>query len=915
MLRNFGYALIQLLWNTGVFIKERWEAQRWLIGGGFAVLFLLLFLIEWLGLFRLPGLSVRPVEALPNKSALLIEAPRVREAWQKVHTRDYQGPLEELRFLGKWLEDLRWLDSTFQQSPTFKDYAEKAKSWSALRVQRIDEIGWLHVWKNEEKDFDSAIFLAELSVQKKESHYYRGETLWEVQLRDGNRLNWCWTKGLLLLGRTAQSVEAAVNQLDNLNSSLLANKPFKDLRALSGVTAPLSLYLNLAHLPLGLSVITPQNFKYTARLQDFSTWLNLDIRFDEEFLIGTGYSLPQTERPFIKVWMNQSEVNSNQIPDYIPRNTALAFSLVWADGAEAYRQLKAKKATSGNLAQREDFERYILPWLGDEVCLFITEPTSNDFETDRFTLLEVKDARAVERLLQQLANRDGFTEVERYQNFSIRHLKASALMLPFLGEELGHLIQPYYLLVDNYVLFANSRSSLELWIEQYNFGKTVGKIKDYQPYAQQWRKNSNAYLWLQTPRSEALFKSLLRKDMQPLMEKAFEKWTALNPLGLQWTAHQGRLLTTLQLGHQEQDAQKTASIAWRCELKAEAATAPFVVRNSKTGRLQLLIQDKEHRLYCIDRSGQLRWERKLPLPIISDIQEIDFHGDGSIQYLFNTQNRLYLLNSEGADAEEIYPRKLNPVVSAGAKAVDYGQGVQIFLPNIDNRVYGYDKYGKPLEGWSPLEGLGRINFPLQHHEWQGKDYFILLSQKGSLYLLDKNGRIQKRVAWNAPFTTTFQVDAKAGRIVAATSDGRIKIANFQGKQFSMPAVQGLDKELRFAFADIRGDERKDYLRLSGKELALHYYDSTNQFQEAFRRSFEFPLDAVFPIRLQKSDKAHIGCYSKKRQSIYLLDSLGQNLPAFPLVGTSEFIITDWFDLRENTLLVANRNSVYAYKLR
>lgn len=906
---------MQLLWNTGVFIKERWEAQRWLIVGVFGLLFLLLFLIESLGLFRLPGLGVRAVEALPSKSAILIEVPQVRAAWQTVEQRNYQGPLEELRFLGKWLEDLRWLDSTFQQTESFKDYAEKAEGWSALRVRRIDEIGWLHVWQNEEQDFDATLFLAELAVQQKEPHRYRGKTLWEVQLQDGSSLSWCWTEDLLLLARNAQSVEAGISQLDDLNSSLSANAGFSELQGLSGSAAPLSLYVNLEYLPLGLSVITPQNFSSSKRLKDFSSWMNIDVRFDEDFLIGTGYSLPQMQHPFIEVWMEQPEVRSNQIPDYIPRNAAIALSLVWEDGAEAYRQLKAKEATSGNLAQREDFERHILPWLGDEVCLFITEPTSNDFETDRFTLVEMKDARSAERLLQQLGNRVGFLEEYRYQNFDIKRLRASALMLPFLGEEAGHLLNPHYLLVDNYVLFANSRSAMELWVDQYNFAKTVGKMKVYQPYAQQWRKNSNAYLWIQTPRSAALFKSILRKDMQPLMEKSFESWTSLSPLGLQWAAHQGRLLTTLQLGHQEPEAKKVVSVAWRCALKADAATPPFAVRNSKTGQLQLLIQDKENRLYCMGRSGQLLWERELPLPILSGIQEIDFHGDGSIQYLFSTKDQLYLLNAEGADAQEIYPRKLNPPTTNGATAVDYGQGPHIFLANTENRVYGYDKYGKPLEGWSPLEGLGRIVFPLQHHEWKGEDYFMLLSQKGSLYLLDRNGRMRHRVAWNASFTSTFQVDIKANRIAASTSDGRIKIANFQGKRFDIKAAEGITKNVRFAFADIIGDERKDYLRLSNKELALHYYDSTNQFQEAFRRSFDFPLDAVFPVRLQDKKQAYIGCYSKKRQSLYLLDSLGQNLPAFPLVGTSPFVVTDWFDLGENTLLVANRNSVYAYKLR
>ena len=133
----------------------------------------------------------------------------------------------------------------------------------------------------------------------------------------------------------------------------------------------------------------------------------------------------------------------------------------------------------------------------------------------------------------------------------------------------------------------------------------------------------------------------------------------------------------------------------------------------------------------------------------------------------------------------------------------------------------------------------------------------------------------------------------------------------------------MNKNVSFAYADVTGDERKDYIRLQDSTLAIHYYtpqeDKKGRMKETFTPKGIFQLShkaqVVFGVNMVTQDKDYIGLFNKDQGAIYLYDTAGTLQNGFPLAGTSTFSIVDLFNENRNTVVVTNNNKIYAYKLQ
>ncbi|MEL6943856.1 MAG: hypothetical protein AAFO82_14435, partial [Bacteroidota bacterium] len=106
----------------------------------------------------------------------------------------------------------------------------------------------------------------------------------------------------------------------------------------------------------------------------------------------------------------------------------------------------------------------------------------------------------------------------------------------------------------------------------------------------------------------------------------------------------------------------------------------------------------------------------------------------------------------------------------------------------------------------------------------------------------------------------------------------------------------LDNSFQFLFLDVWGDERKEYLYLSGKRLLIYAYDEENKFKLRSEVELEHAQDTIFGISY--AEKNWIGMVSKSANQINLYDGKGNQHPAFPLAGEQAFSI-------ENELLITS----------
>ncbi len=97
-----------------------------------------------------------------------------------------------------------------------------------------------------------------------------------------------------------------------------------------------------------------------------------------------------------------------------------------------------------------------------------------------------------------------------------------------------------------------------------------------------------------------------------------------------------------------------ALTVWESLLDTAVIIKPALVINHNTQEKEIFVQDASHKIYLINSTGRILWEQTLEGPIMSKIAQVDFFKNGKLQYLFNTADKLHLIDRNGNYVER-YP--------------------------------------------------------------------------------------------------------------------------------------------------------------------------------------------------------------------------------------------------------------------
>ena len=883
--------------------KPLWLEHRKKIFIGLTSLLVIWWIAAWLGFFRYPFAKVRAFEAVPRTTAIVLETSDWKSCQTKLEEATYRSNLDGLNLMRKWRNGLSEMDSLLTTNEHYKSFLDNAHILSAACTQGPNDFEWLWLIEDASVDLDLDKWAQSLNPIERKESVFRGTKVYQIVLDSARKHKWAFAKtdGIILIAHSSNIVEEGIGQLSNVSSNWRRKDGFSQVNELTG-SGDLSVYIcfeNIASF-LGIAVEYPQ--PSIDVLKNISTWSGVDVRLADSNFVMSGHWYPKGN--FLEQLAQQAPPSQSKVSTYLPDNIAV-MTYVGVQNFQSFYQAYQTE-------QYADFEYYILPWIHDELVYFITEPTSADFSADKFVLIKSKDIRQTEKLLADYGEQFGELYNQDYQNFTIKQLAANDLMKPIFGEVLNPIQNPYYLIIDDMVLFGNSLNTMKLWVEKYNFGKTLGYLPKYQSFIYQLENQSNLYFFIDLPRSAQLVNSYLQPEIRNSITNDYAALQKISPLGIQANAFQGHFLTTISVTHDIQPILKKpkAYVSWRCELKADAATPAYPIYNGNTKSYEVIVQDVENRLYLLDRSGLVLWEKVFEEPILSEIHAVDIYDNDRLMFVFNTKKAIHMLDRDGEEFRTI------PLVHPAASplsVIDYGKGPRLFIACQNGAVYGYDKYGKPLTGWNPLSGVGQIEEPVRYMRHKDKDYLLMLNTSGKLYAYKRNAKAYFSASMGLG-VSDYAIDSKIGRITAGNKNGKIGVSNIKGKTFSIAAQANMTSNGEFAYSDIIGDDRKDYIRLSDKTLTLHYYDSTQTLAKHFTYQFDNVQDDVFGVDLPQSDKDYIGTYSNQWQSIYLFDENGELQKGFPLVGTTKFFVIDLFLDNSKSLVVANRNMVYVYKI-
>ncbi len=843
----------------------------------------ILLLVILLGLFRfirLPIVPVHPHGAIPGHTALFFSTKK--------------DDLEKLLKGAPPLADLFLPKNTKSDYSLFLEITEGVLELPAeqaiyVSVNPSNSLGLdlLFIMPNA-RGAKPARFGEKAGWQPRKSIFDNQEVF--TFRKDDQEFSFAKYRNLLVFARHAYLVENAVSQLKKPSTSICSEKAFRSTyRQLDADESSFPIFINLQNLSSQFApLLNASKFSQLKKISGFGKWLQLQVPLDGQPTKWKGAFVPAENHVLSKVSKASNTPFSDNILQALPDNLS-AIMLMTVKGLQ-------KESPS------EDWATHINSWAGNELALAIGEPLDND-RSERFFLLQAKDGAAAESALSKWSGQ----EAQEYQVFKTWQLDGADFD-EIIGAEVHFATS-----LGDYVLFGNNLQGMERWLGKYLAGQTFSKSVDFLQLKSALPPSSDILLYMDGIKGWQLISPFFNEQALHSLNRNPLPFDAVMA-SLTWDGRVGEMEFVIP-GSGETQANHSANILWSVPLLANAAKKPFVGVDPQTGEMDIFAVDSDNRIYLISRSGQVLWRRQLSEPILSNIFQTDIGNDGQWQFVFSTRSAIYAVDRKGGDVDG-FPLELQVPASNGVTVVDFFQShdYHFFIACENGKAYGFDEKGSPIEGWRPNENVGDIRYPLLHFQAQGKDFLALLESNGNMQVYKKNGSFRfANVDFGSPDLQPldYQVSRSSSRIVTANRKGKVFVTNLSGDHFALQLKAGNNEDVKFLFSDIMGDERKDYIALSGKDLSAYYYGK-KKFGQAFTHQFPWAQDEIFSVKWARRKKEFIGTVNRGKKQVFLMDGTGRIPDQFPLAGSTPFVMVDLAGDGKPVVITGNGAEVTAY---
>ncbi len=423
----------------------------------------------------------------------------------------------------------------------------------------------------------------------------------------------------------------------------------------------------------------------------------------------------------------------------------------------------------------------------------------------------------------------------------------------------------FYTQINQFFVFAKSRSALENIIDNYQNKTVLAQREAYRNMTDKLDEKSSLLLVGITKN----MLSYLTKNASEKYEEATKKAksAAYKYAALQFINHDNftyvnGLLTTVESEHTPQGGLQIESI----RLKEKIAAGPWFFINWRTRHYDIVVQGESNKLYVYDENGKLRWEKQLDGRILGGIQPIDIYQNHRIQMAFVTPHTFFIIDREG-NVVKPFNESFKAPITQPLALFDYAQNGRFrFVITQGDKLTMLDKHLKPVKGFEFASTKSPVLHAPKHYRIGNKDYIIVAEESGKLHILNPRGQTRVPVkekidfsdndwyVYNKQFTSTD----KKGQLVQISQQGKIHKKDLgltpENKMYATPHTL-------VTFSDNK-------LTIKGTEISLDYGLYT--------------APKIFYIK----DKLYITITDTQAHKVYLFDSKAKLFSGFPVYGNS-----------------------------
>ncbi len=486
----------------------------------------------------------------------------------------------------------------------------------------------------------------------------------------------------------------------------------------------------------------------------------------------------------------------------------------------------------------------------------------------------------------------------------------------FEGMMPGRLFNSYFTIYENCLIFGPSVEVISRVIYQNILHKTFVSDPVFKEISDYLSNRSNLTLYFR-PFAFLEYKSLLLNERTTGQLETMELFLRRIPgVVVQYSSEDRLLYHSISCKYTSQIKEKAMTV-WESLMDSSVVIKPALVINHNTQEKEIFLQDASHKIYLVNSTGRILWEQKLEGSIMGSVRQVDFYKNGKLQLLFNTAEKLHLVDRNGNYVER-YPIVLRSEASAPLSLFDYdnSRDYRIFLASVDRKIYVYDIEGNVVTGWKFGKTESTVTGAPQHFRISDKD-FIVFSDRNRPYFLDRRGRERikpkERVVFSPgnPFTLDMNIREEKPRWISTDTAGNVMCIYMDGTVSTL-LEQKLSSGHFFQMQDMDMDGIPEYVIADGNELTILHQDGKRFLSYRVRDRISERPDIY---KFSASDMK-IGLTDRSRNRIYLVNADGSLYEGFPLEGSTRFSIGYFAgsDSRFNLIVGSANNFLYNYSI-
>ena len=332
------------------------------------------------------------------------------------------------------------------------------------------------------------------------------------------------------------------------------------------------------------------------------------------------------------------------------------------------------------------------------------------------------------------------------------------------------------------------------------------------------------------------------------------------------------------------------------EIDEEILMNPHFIKNYATKKLDIVVQDKKNNLYLISNKGSVVWKKKIGQPILGKISQIDLYKNGRLQLIFNTKNKVFVLDRNGKEVKP-FPKSFNDDITQPISIFDYDKNKNYrILVTQGKELLLYDKNGKKVNGFKYSRSNSKITSSPKHFRILNKDFIVFKTGK-KLKILNRRGRERIKLQEEVVLSNEniFKLDNKLititndQKLVEIDISGTVSLSNLlNSKNLKLNTdnynnIIILDENkmrLNSSYVDLPfSNYNTPKLTKINNNLFVSLFDSQNNKSYLFNKNLQpnssFPIYSLIPTEfgdMNNDKKIHvIASKITKTISIYTID--------------------------------------------